>query len=157
MAAIHQQFRSGGSGGERPLPAPPSSPRWSGVNVGPNDNGDHGGQDQGEGGTDHPENVLLAPSESSWVDSNIKFGLIYDVKRILNIIIKFVMLSEWMFQTYLHIFCSSAFKVKTLNSGESRCEKQTSPCHNFLHLLTWLEVLSFIFCCRRLYLKHFAI
>ena len=49
MAAIHQQFRSGGSGGERPLPAPPSSPRWSGVNVGPNDNGDHGGQDQGEG------------------------------------------------------------------------------------------------------------
>ena len=88
MAAIHQQFRSGGSGGERPLPAPPSSPRRSGDNVGPNDNGDHGGQDQGEGGTDHPENVLLAPSESSWVDSNIKFGLIYDVKRILNIIIK---------------------------------------------------------------------
>ena len=67
MAAIHQQFRSSGSGGDRPLPAPPASPRWSGVNVGggPTDNGDLGGQDQGEGGAEHPENVLLAPSESA--------------------------------------------------------------------------------------------
>lgn len=66
MAAIHQQFRSsGGSGGERPLPAPPSSPRWSGVNPGAGsqvqqDNDQHGSQDQAEG-----ENVLVAPPESA--------------------------------------------------------------------------------------------
>jgi len=64
MAAIHQQFRSSGSGGDRPLPAPPSSPRWSGVNLGggQNENGEPGAQEQAEGA---PENVLMAPSESA--------------------------------------------------------------------------------------------
>lgn len=70
MAAIHQQFRSsGGSGGERPLPAPPASPRWSGVTLGAGGQADnngadqHGSQDQAEGAAG--DNVLVAPPESS--------------------------------------------------------------------------------------------
>jgi hypothetical protein len=67
MAAIHQQFRSSGGGsGERPLPAPPASPRWSGVTVGQNENGgDPGaGHDNSEAGTDQAD-ILVAPPESA--------------------------------------------------------------------------------------------
>ena len=65
MAAIHQQFRSNGGSGERPLPAPPASPRWSGLNVGgPSENGDPNSQDQSENAVD-PNDILVAPPESA--------------------------------------------------------------------------------------------
>jgi hypothetical protein len=67
MAAIHQQFRSSGGSGERPLPAPPASPRWSGVTVGggQSENGDPGSQDPPE--NEQSDNILVAPPESSYV------------------------------------------------------------------------------------------
>ncbi len=65
MAAIHQQFRSSGGSGERPLPAPPASPRWSGVTVGgQSENGDHSTHDQSENAGD-PNDILVAPPESA--------------------------------------------------------------------------------------------
>ena len=66
MAAIHQQFRSSGGSGERPLPAPPASPRWSGVTVdgGQSENGSND-RDRDQPDNDQADSILVAPPESS--------------------------------------------------------------------------------------------